>query len=142
MILPALCRLDENPNPLELAEVPDPIPGPGEVLIRVSACGVCHTELDEIEGRTPPPRPAGHPRPPGRRTRGGSAGRGRRRFELGDRVGVAWIYSACGALPVLPARARRTSAPEFRATGRDANGGYAELMIVPAGVRLSHPGRR
>ena len=56
MILPALCRLDENPNPLQLAELPDPVPGPGEILVRVSACGVCHTELDEIEGRTPPPR--------------------------------------------------------------------------------------
>ena len=56
MILPALCRLDENPNPLQLADLPDPVPGPGEILVRVSACGVCHTELDEIEGRTPPPR--------------------------------------------------------------------------------------
>ena len=56
MILPALCRLDENPNPLQLAELPVPEPGPGEILVRVAACGVCHTELDEIEGRTPPPR--------------------------------------------------------------------------------------
>ena len=56
MILPALCRLDENPNPLQLAELPDPVPGPGEILVHVSVCGVCHTELDEIEGRTPPPR--------------------------------------------------------------------------------------
>ncbi len=53
MILPALCRLDENPNPLHLADLSDPVPGPGEILVRVSACGVCHTELDEIEGRTP-----------------------------------------------------------------------------------------
>ena len=56
MILPALCRLDENPNPLQLAVLPDPVPGPGEILVRVAACGVCHTELDEIEGRTPPPQ--------------------------------------------------------------------------------------
>ena len=56
MILPALCRLDENPNPLTHADLPDPEPGPGEILVHVSACGVCHTELDEIEGRTPPPR--------------------------------------------------------------------------------------
>ena len=56
MILPALCRLDENPNPLQLAELSDPVPGPGESLVRVAACGVCHTELDEIEGRTPPPQ--------------------------------------------------------------------------------------
>ena len=56
MILSALCRLDENSNPLHLAELPDPEPGRGEILVRVAACGVCHTELDEIEGRTPPPR--------------------------------------------------------------------------------------
>ncbi|HSK77839.1 MAG TPA: alcohol dehydrogenase catalytic domain-containing protein, partial [Thermoanaerobaculia bacterium] len=56
MVLSALGRLDENPAPLRLTDLPDPAPGEGEVLLRVTACGVCHTELDEIEGRTPPPR--------------------------------------------------------------------------------------
>ena len=56
MVLNELCRLEENQAPLELTELPDPIPSANEILIRVSACGVCHTELDEIEGRTHPPR--------------------------------------------------------------------------------------
>ena len=55
MLLTATGSLDANPAPLELADIDDPSPAEGEILIRVAACGVCHTELDEIEGRTPPP---------------------------------------------------------------------------------------
>ena len=55
MILESLGSMARNPLPLRLAEVRDPTPGPGEVLVRVITSGVCHTELDEIEGRTPPP---------------------------------------------------------------------------------------
>jgi alcohol dehydrogenase, propanol-preferring len=54
MVLKKLSRLEENPTPLELQTLPDPIPKERELLLKVSACGVCHTELDEIEGRTPP----------------------------------------------------------------------------------------
>ena len=129
MILPALCRLDENPNPLQLAMLPDPVPGPGEILVRVAACGVCHTELDEIEGRTPPPR---LPVVPGHQAVGRVAalGSGASAFVLGERVGVAWIYSACGQCEYCRS-GQENLCPEFRATGRDANGGYAELMVVP-----------
>ena len=56
MVLEKLSNVRENPTPLHLRELPDPAPGPGEIRIRVQTCGVCHTELDEIEGRTPPPR--------------------------------------------------------------------------------------
>ncbi len=55
MILNQVSSLKENQAPLQLVELPRPEPGIGEILIRVSACGVCHTELDEIEGRTAPP---------------------------------------------------------------------------------------
>ena len=55
MILNELCGLEENQAPLELTELPDPNPSVNEILIRVSACGPGHTELDEIEGRTHPP---------------------------------------------------------------------------------------
>jgi propanol-preferring alcohol dehydrogenase len=129
MILPALCRLDENPNPLQLAELPDPEPGPGEILVRVSACGVCHTELDEIEGRTPPPR---LPIVLGHQVVGRVAvlGPGAADFRQGDRVGIGWIYSACGACELCRSGQENLCA-DFRATGRDANGGYAELMVVP-----------
>ena len=56
MVLKKVVDLVDNRAPLSLEELADPVPGEGEVLIRVSVCGVCHTELDEIEGRTPPPR--------------------------------------------------------------------------------------
>ena len=55
MVLNRICNLGENSTPLELVDLPAPVPAKGEVLIKVTACGVCHTELDEIEGRTPPP---------------------------------------------------------------------------------------
>jgi propanol-preferring alcohol dehydrogenase len=56
MVLERISSLAENDTPLRLCELPEPVAGEGEILIRVSACGVCHTELDEIEGRLPPPR--------------------------------------------------------------------------------------
>ena len=55
MVLPRLCNLKENDSPLELTDLPDPVPQEKEILVKITACGVCHTELDEIEGRTPPP---------------------------------------------------------------------------------------
>ena len=129
MILPALCRLDENPSPLQLAMLPDPVPGPGEILVRVSTCGVCHTELDEIEGRTPPPE---LPVVLGHQVIGRVVGLGvgAGAFQMGERVGVAWIYSACGACEFCLSGQENLCA-QFRATGRDAHGGYAELMVVP-----------
>lgn len=57
VILNKICDLEENRKPLEMANLPDPVPGDNEIIIKVSACGVCHTELDEIEGRTPPQFP-------------------------------------------------------------------------------------
>ena len=95
MLMRGICKLAENPSPLSLETPPDPIPGEGEILIAVSACGVCHTELDEIEGRTPPPR---LPVIPGHQVVGRviASGPGAKIHSNGDRVGVAWIYSACG----------------------------------------------
>ena len=55
MVLRSTVRMDETPEPLELLEMPRPVPRSGQILIEVSVCGVCHTELDEIEGRTAPP---------------------------------------------------------------------------------------
>ncbi len=129
MILPTLCRLDGNPNPLRLAALPDPVPGPGEILVRVATCGVCHTELDEIEGRTPPPR---LPVVLGHQVVGRVAARGPNTsaFQWGERVGVGWIYSACGQCEFCRS-GQENLCPQFRATGRDAHGGYAELLVVP-----------
>ncbi len=129
MILEALGPLASHPTPLRLVDLPDPEPGPGEVLVRVLTSGVCHTELDEIEGRTPPPR---LPVILGHQVVGVVEGLGPEcsRLRIGDRVGVAWIFDACGACPHCLAGDENLCA-RFRATGRDAHGGYAERMVVP-----------
>jgi alcohol dehydrogenase, propanol-preferring len=128
MILKSITDLESNNEPLSMAKVPDPVPSGNEVLIKVSACGVCHTELDEIEGRTPPSR---LPMIPGHQIIGKVAGTGVkvRNRKKGDRVGVAWIYSSCGRCSFCLG-GYENLCPEFKATGRDANGGYAEYMTV------------
>lgn len=129
MVLRETTSLTRNRAPLALVTLPDPTPGPGEVLLRVTACAVCHTELDEIEGRTPPPR---LPVVPGHQVVGRveALGPGAARHRVGDRVGVGWIFSSCGACPAC-ARGDENLCPQFEATGRDRDGGYAELMTVP-----------
>lgn len=129
MVLRKLSKVAEGTTPLEAADLPDPRPGKGEILIRVTTCGVCHTELDEIEGRTPPPR---LPVVPGHQVVGRVAAHGEDAslHRLGDRVGVGWIYSSCGHCEYC-LRGEENLCAEFRATGRDANGGYAEYMVVP-----------
>jgi propanol-preferring alcohol dehydrogenase len=129
MVLNEITSLAYNKTPLELAELPDPVPGERDVLVEVTACGVCHTELDEIEGRTPPPR---FPVVPGHQVVGRvvQAGPGGVRFTTGDRVGIAWIYAACGRCAFCRS-GDENLCHEFTATGRDANGGYAQYMTVP-----------
>jgi propanol-preferring alcohol dehydrogenase len=123
MVLSTLARLEDNPTPLGLADRPVPVAGDGELLVRVSVCGVCHTELDEIEGRTPPPT---LPVVPGHEIVGYVAARGAgcSRFDIGERVGIGWIYSSTGAED-------ENLSEQFRATGRDVDGGYAEFVVVP-----------
>jgi len=137
MILKGVCSLQENRTPLERVEWPDPRPGEGEILLRVSACGVCHTELDEIEGRTPPPR---FPVVLGHQVVGRVAAMGDQAaaFRIGDRVGVAWIYSACGRCKFCRA-GNENLCSDFKATGRDADGGYAQYMTVPEGFAYPIP---
>lgn len=129
MILSAVTSLRENSMPLTLVDLPRPEPKAGEVLLAVSVCGVCHTELDEIEGRTPPPH---FPVILGHQAVGTvvETGVGVRKLKRGDRVGVAWIFSACGKCEYCRS-GQENLCEEFRATGRDANGGYAEYMCVP-----------
>jgi propanol-preferring alcohol dehydrogenase len=122
MSLQQIGSLDENPQPLQLVELSKPVPAADELLIRVAACGVCHTELDEIEGRTPPPQ---LPVIPGHEVIGyvEEVGTAAGRFAVGDRVGVGWIFRSSGTED-------ENLSPEFLGTGRDANGGYAEYMTV------------
>ncbi len=131
MLLRRIVSLDEEDAPLEPADLPVPEPGAGEVLLKVAACGVCHTELDEIEGRMAPPR---LPIVPGHEVVGRveRAGPGVAGLQVGDRVGVGWIHSSSGGPD-------ENLSPEFRATGRDVNGGYAEYMTVPARYAFAIP---
>lgn len=137
MVLRRLCSLEDHQSPLELMELPDPAPAQGEVLVKVLACGVCHTELDEIEGRTPP---AHLPIVLGHQVIGRVEETGGRTniFKTGDRVGVAWIHSACGTCKFCLTN-NENLCENFKATGRDANGGYAEYMTVPEGFAYHIP---
>lgn len=137
MILKKIVRLDVCETPLELVELPQPVAGSNEILVRVSTCGVCHTELDEIEGRTPPPHlpvVLGH-QVVGRVEKLGSGAGG---FAIGDRIGVAWIHSACGTCRFC-LEGNENLCRDFKATGRDVNGGYAEYMTVPAAYAYAIP---
>jgi alcohol dehydrogenase, propanol-preferring len=135
MILNGVSGFTENPAPLVPMEMPEPEPGKGELLIAVSVCGVCHTELDEIEGRTPPPA---FPVIPGHQVIGRVAALGSDagRFRPGARVGVGWIHWACGICDACRS-GNENLCTLFRATGRDVNGGYAEFMTVPSD--FAHP---
>jgi len=128
MVLNKTTDLTKNKHPLEITDIEKPIPNEGEILIRVSVCGVCHTELDEIENRTPPPS---LPRVLGHQVVGTVEGLGDKSntFNKGDRVGVAWIFSSCGECRYC-IEGNDNLCEDFKATGRDANGGYAEYMTA------------
>ncbi len=129
MVLKGITGLPENRSPLELADLPDPVPQDHEILVKVSACGVCHTELDEIEGRTLPPK---FPIVPGHQVVGFVEKTGCRagRLKIGERVGIAWIYSACGHCKNCR-NGMENLCDDFKAMGRDVNGGYADYTAVP-----------
>ena len=128
MVLNGICDLSENKKPLELVDLPDPVPGNKEILIKASACGVCHTELDEIEGRTAPPH---FPVVLGHQVIGRVIEIGNKvtKLRINDRVGVAWIYSACGNCNFC-FEGNENLCKKFKATGRDVNGGYAQYTTV------------
>jgi propanol-preferring alcohol dehydrogenase len=137
MMLNEISSLKTNKYPLELVDIPVPDFKHNEVLIKVSVCGVCHTELDEIEGRTSPPK---LPVVPGHQAVGTVVKLGSEtiKLQIGDRVGVAWIFSACGKCKFC-IEGNENLCNEFRATGRDVNGGYAEYMVAPENYVHSIP---
>ncbi len=114
-------------RPLELVDLPAPKPGPKEILVKVSICGVCHTELDEIEGRVPVKLPIvlGHEIV----GRVESLGTGATKYKIGDRVGIAWIHSACGKCRFC-LEGQENLCAQFKGTGCDTDGGYAEYTVV------------
>jgi len=123
--------------PLEAADVLTPVPGPNEILVRVSVCGVCRTDLDVVEGRIAAPR---YPLIPGHQVIGRvvTTGTAAAAFREGDQVGIAWIHSACGRCRWCRAGTENLC-PDFRSTGCDADGGYAEYVVVPAAFAYPIP---
>lgn len=122
--------LEKVGAPLVLRARPDPIPGPGQILVRVAACGVCRTDLHVVDGELPDVTP---PITPGHEIVGRVAvlGEGVEGLSLGERVGVPWLAHACGVCPYCAAGAENLcDAPQF--TGYTRDGGYAELAVADA----------
>jgi propanol-preferring alcohol dehydrogenase len=150
MVLTKPCSIEDKP--LALVELPIPKPRENEVLIKVSVCGACHTDLDEAEGRLPTKVPV----VPGHQVVGTVAqlgrpfdlvrlrsprdaqGRGATKFKIGDRVGVTWLYSSCGRCDFCK-RGEENLCEKAKWTGKDANGGYAEYMVVKEDFAYSIP---
>ncbi|OGO33711.1 MAG: alcohol dehydrogenase [Chloroflexi bacterium RBG_16_54_18] len=137
MQLSRVVDMNQEHAPLEMVNLPVPEPGIGEILIRISACGVCHTELDEIEGRLPP----GHlPIIPGHQVVGQveDTGPGSVTLKIGDRVGASWFYSACGSCQYC-LTGNENLCRQFKGTGKEVDGGYAEYMVLPESSAIPIP---
>ena len=115
---------------LEPVELPEPQAGPGQVRIRVSVCGCCHTDLHEIEGELELP---GLPLVPGHQVVGevDQVGEGVTSISAGERVGVAWLHETCGHCRFCD-DGTENLCTDARFTGFDVSGGYAEYMVAPA----------
>lgn len=115
-------------SPLRLEEVDKPQPGPGQIRIRVEACGLCRTDLHTAEGDLEL-----HKQPviPGHQIAGtvDAVGENADRFNVGDRVGIAWLYEACGHCRFC-GREQENLCLDGRFTGWDVDGGYAEYTLI------------
>ena len=120
--------LFEKQTALKETELPDPRPGPGEILVRIEACAVCRTDLHVIDGELPNPK---LPLIPGHEIVGRVEARGENalRFAVGDRVGIPWLGRTCGVCPYCRAGMENLcDNPQF--TGYSRDGGYAELTTA------------
>lgn len=126
MILEKISNVENNP--LRLVDIPIPTPKENEILVKIYVCGICHTDIDEIEGRCIPKLPIilGHQIVGRVESKGISANR----FKIGDRVGIAWINSTCRKCNFC-IDGRENLCEQFKATGCDVNGGYAEYTVIP-----------
>jgi len=116
-------------DPLHFTEQDEPVPGPRQIRVRVHTCGICHTDLHTVEGDLPLPK---LPLIPGHQVVGtvdriGDQGR---RFQVGDRVGMAWLHSACGSCGFCGS-GHENLCDKAHFTGYHADGGYAEYAVIP-----------
>jgi propanol-preferring alcohol dehydrogenase len=131
--------LDRPGSPLRAAEIPDPAPGPGQVLVRVKACAVCRTDLHVVDGELPGPK---LPLVPGHEIVGEvlACGPGPAPFAVGQRVGIPWLGHTCGACPYCRAgHENLCDAPGF--TGYTLDGGYAKRAVADAAYCFPLPDR-
>jgi propanol-preferring alcohol dehydrogenase len=122
----------ERPGTLGVAELPEPIPGPGEVLVKVHACGVCRTDLHLLDGEVDIPHP---PIVPGHQIvgtvieRAQTGGAEEPTLQVGARVGIPWLGWTCGECRYCRSD-RENLCERARFTGRDIDGGFAELAVA------------
>jgi len=122
-----------------MVELPDPLPGHGQVRLRVAVCGVCHTDLHIVEGEIHPPT---LPLTPGHQAVGvvDAVGEGVERVQIGERVGVPWLHRACGVCEFCR-RGEENLCPNAFFTGFHVNGGYAAAMLADERYVLPVPPR-
>jgi len=133
MILDKQSPIEEKP--LKAADLPIPTPDDNQILVKVSVCGACHTDLDEVEGRL---KPTKSPIVLGHQVVGKVTGKGKdvTKFKIGDRVGITWLYSACGKCGFCQ-MGNENLCEQAKWTGKDANGGYAEFTVI--GENFAYP---
>jgi alcohol dehydrogenase, propanol-preferring len=129
--------LHKPATPLAIEEISNPVAGPGEILIRVKACGVCHTDLHLAAGEWRLPK---LPLVLGHEAVGlvEAVGEGVTNFKPGDRAGIPWIYRACGECEFCTSD-REALCPTVTVTGFMVDGGYAELVKAPAAYAVRVP---
>jgi propanol-preferring alcohol dehydrogenase len=137
MVLNKACPIEKKP--LEPADLPIAKPDGNEILVKVSVCGACHTDLDEAEGRL---KPGKLPVVPGHQIVGTVTDTGKRvtRFKKGDRVGITWLYCSCGRCNHCRT-GQENLCEEAKWTGKDADGGYAEYVVIGEDFAYSIPER-
>jgi propanol-preferring alcohol dehydrogenase len=125
-------------SPLKPMELPPPVPGPGQILIQVSHCGVCHTDLHIVEGELPLER---LPVIPGHQVVGQvvDQGPGVLSFQPGDRVGLAWLFKTCGTCRFCR-RGQENLCESAEYTGLHRDGGFAEQVVAEADFVYPLPG--
>jgi propanol-preferring alcohol dehydrogenase len=137
MVLKRACPIEEKP--LEAADLPTPEPEDNQILVKVSVCGACHTDLDEAEGRL---KPGKLPIIPGHQIVGTVTDTGKRvtKFKTGDRVGITWLYCSCGRCNHCRMD-KENLCGQAKWTGKDADGGYAEYVVIGEDFAYSIPER-
>jgi len=126
MILDKLSQIEEKP--LKPADLPTPTADDDQILVKVSVCGSCHTDLDEVEGRL---KPTKSPIVLGHQVVGKVTDKGKNvtKFKIGDRVGITWLYSACGKCDFCQMGSENLC-DKAKWTGKDVDGGYAEFTVI------------